>query len=160
MDVTIRYAVRNPAEAIERAKPVILNRLVELVQQTVDEFLAELGGYIGSSGTADKVDGVVDWQALTPAEGNDYKFWHESGELASEIVSGVVITDDGIRAFAGLPAEAASFQKALWNELGFTPNDGEFTRRALFMPLSEIHQEELQNRLRSAFTNNVIRIAI
>lgn len=143
----------------QRLLQQVLQQAVELVQQTVNNYLLDLEKHIGKipgTGSSD-----LGWQPLDPDTEAGHKFWYETGAVAQHIISKVIIKGDRIIAIAGLPEGAPGYQEALWNEFGWSPHGtSKVVRRALFIPLAEHHLRELNEQLAQKFSNIKVKIRI
>ncbi len=137
--------------------------LTDLVKDHVDNYLDDLQKHMGRiSGRRDYVDGNISWKALDEESLEDGpKFWYESGAVKQAITVNMQIRGNRAQAFVGIRENSPVYEKALWNELGFTPEDGDrLIRRPLFFPLSFEHEAILNDRLLLAFKNKTMRIRI
>lgn len=148
--------------AIKAAQQRILSEALILVQETIDNYIQDLELYIGkTSGASGYSNSDLTWAPLVTTEGQDQKFWYETGNVASHIISKVEVDGNSIRAMAGLPSDAPGYQEALWNEFGWSPHgSSKIIRRALFVPLSEHHLTELNALLAEKIATVRIKIRV
>lgn len=162
MDVSLSYKVRmNSKEILAKIKPKVMNLVESAVKSTVDNYLKDLEAHLGTiSGSADYTDSEVAWEKLDPQANND-KFWYRTGGVAKAVVVNIKVSDDGVKVFVGVPEGSASYNKAMWNELGFTPADGDgLIRRPVFLPLAENHVAELVRRLKELTSKMQLRVTV
>lgn len=164
MDVSVRYKVRmDTRRALERIKPKVMGLVESAVKDVVNEYIKELENHLGTiPGAADYTDADVSWKKLDlEADEASRKFWYKTGGVARSVVVNMRVSDTGIRLFAGVPKDSTHYDKALWNELGFTPKDGdELIRRPVFVPLAEEHVDELLRRLRELTKNIRLQVMV
>lgn len=164
MELRASYGLRgDPKKIIERVKPQILQQIEGLVQEAVNAYLDELAEHMGNiPGTSSYTDADVSWQPLDEETlKTDPKFWYKTGRAAKSIVVNMSVTGDRIRAFAGIPSSSDAIQEVLWNELGFTPSNGDkLVRRPLFIPVAERQLAELNTKLRETLRNARLRVEI
>lgn len=164
MDVSLSYKIRmNPKEILAKIRPKVMRLVETAVKNTVDNYLKDLEAHLGTiPGATGYTDSEVSWEKLDlEADEAGNKFWYRSGGVARSVVVNIRVSDDGVRVFAGVPKGSASYNKALWNELGFTPADGDgLIRRPVFMPLAENHIEELVRRLRELTNKMQLRVTV
>ena len=149
-------------KVIDKAKNDILAIAVQLVQETIDNYVNDLHSYMGlEAGETGYSDREVSWAPLDLESDQDSKFWYESGTTAGNIVSKVVVDGNKIYAMAGLPSESEGYKEALWNEFGWSPHgSSKIVRRALFVPLSEYHLRELNILLQERIGTIKMKIRI
>lgn len=164
MDVTLNYKVRlNAKAALEKARPKVLKLIESTVRDVVDGYIKELEEHIGTiPGVADYTDTEVSWSRLDlDADELNRKFWYRTGGVAKSVVVNLRVSNEGVKVFAGIPKGSAHYNKALWNELGFVPQDGdELIRRPVFIPLSDEHMQELMRRLRELTKNMKLQVTV
>mgnify|MGYP005838949967 CR=1 FL=1 len=164
MDLKISYSIPpNKVEsAMKKAHAKALTTIKGLVDDTVNNYLTELGEHMGViPGDSAHVEGGVVWKKLDEYSlEKDRTFWYESGEAKDEIIVAVTSSGDSISAFAGIPSSSPAYQKVLWNEFGFTTKSGELIRRPLFEPLAEEHKQQLNERLGAMMRTLKLKIEV
>jgi len=164
VDVKISYEVTGSKAALTAlVRPRVIRLMESVVRQTVDAYLRDLSQHMGGiMGDKPYSDGEVHWDALDQEQLEDHpRFWIESGKAKRSITANIKTTANSIDAFVGISEGSEGYQEVLWNELGFTPENGDkLIRRPLFIPLAETHLEELKKRIRESMSSQVINIRI
>lgn len=164
MDVKVNYSIKlNPKSFGNALKAKVMTRIESAVRNQVDAYLTDLERHMGGvHGGRPYKDGKVSWDALDETQLKEApKFWIESGKAKRSISVNLQMEGNSINAFVGVSSGAEGYQEVLWNELGFTPQNGDkLIRRPLFIPLAEVHKAELQEKLRSMLQNTTIRMEI
>lgn len=144
---------------VEQALNKAVVQALPLVQETIDKYLFDLEAHIGKipgTGSSD-----LGWKPLDEDTEAGHRFWYETGAVAKHIVSSVSIVDNKIIAVAGLPSSAPGYQEAIWNEFGWMPHGtSKLVRRALFIPLAEVHIRELNELLKRKFSKLTLQIRV
>ena len=164
MELAIEYKLSGDMSGLlKKVRPQIMARIESVVRSTVDSYIADLERHMGGiHGASPYSDGKVSWDALDETQLKEApRFWVESGKAKRSVSVNVKLTDRSIKAFVGISEGAEGYQEVLWNELGFTPENGDkLIRRPLFLPLAEAHKAELQQRLNSLISSYKITIRI
>ena len=163
MDIEIEYRVTNLKAILPKVYAKLMPKLLEVVQMQVDLYLQELAKHMGViPGTSDYTGDGLHWEALDDATLEDSpKFWYNTGRAKQSISVNVRAQGNVVTAFAGIAENAPGHQEALWNELGFTPRNGDtIVRRPLFFPLAEEHLHVLQEQIRDALASQTIVLEI
>ena len=164
MDVKVRYKVNSNKQALlNLIRPQLLGKVETLVQRSVDAYLKDLERHMGTiPGSGAYTDTVVRWDALDETQLKQApKFWVESGKAKRSISVNIQMDSNSIHAFVGISEGSEGYQEVLWNELGFTPENGDkLIRRPLFIPLADLHKAELQEQLRSLIGRQRIEVKI
>lgn len=164
MDINGRYTLKgDPSALLDSIRGPVMGQLEELVQAQVNAYLADLEKHMGPiSGATGYSDGAISWDALDEDTLKESpKFWFESGKAKRSISVNIKLTANSITAFVGVSEGSEGYQEVLWNELGFTPENGDkLIRRALFVPLAEVHKAELQEKIYSAIGNATFHVEI
>ena len=163
MDIEVEYKVTNLEAILPQIYARMMPRLVEVVQAQVDLYLQDLAKHMGLiAGSTDYTSGSLHWEALdeeTLAESP--KFWYDTGKAKHSLSVNIQVNENMIHAFAGIAENAPGYQEALWNELGFTPRNGDtIVRRPLFFPLAEEHLFQLHEQIRQALAAQTIELEI
>lgn len=140
----------NMNELAKKVKAKVLAQIEAIVQLQVNAYLADLESHMGViQGGSSHTEKGINWQALdkeTLQEGP--LFWYKSGAAKNSIVVNLRVNREKIEVFVGVPSSSSAYQDVLWNELGFTPQNGDhLVRRPLFIPLADIHIKELQEKI-------------
>jgi hypothetical protein len=144
-----REAIR---QQLEKAIQAALLQVVDLAQNTMNEYIENLEMYMGV--TSPKLG----W---APLHEGDTKFWYKTGTLREHLVSKITIEKNRIHVVAGVPHGAPGYQEALWNEFGWTPHGtSKVVRRPLFIPLAEEQLKELNALLQQKFSRLKLNIRI
>lgn len=164
MEITTKYRIKGSPEAFVRlVRPQIMAQLERVVQQQVNAYLNDLEKHMGGiEGSRAYTDGAVRWDALDETQLKEApKFWIESGKAKRSISVNLKVEGSRINAFVGVSEGSEGYQEVLWNELGFTPENGDkLIRRPLFIPLAETHMAELRETLLSTLQNTSINVSI
>jgi hypothetical protein len=163
MDVKVRYSI-TPSQASLRAKvlPQIMSQLESAVQTQVDAYLKDLENHMGIHGGSAYADGKVRWDALDETQLKEApRFWVESGKARRSVSVNMKVSNNTISAFVGVSSGSEGYQEVLWNELGFTPQNGDkLIRRPLFIPLADAHKAELQKKIRNLMSKMTVKAEI
>jgi hypothetical protein len=164
MELRLDYTVTGSMKAIfAKVKPKIMLQLERLIQGQVDDYLNDLEKHMGSI-TGDKPfsDNAVHWDALDEKQLEESpRFWIESGKAKRSVAVNLQVNDNSIKAFVGVSEGSEGYQDVLWNELGFTPKNGDkLIRRPLFIPLAELHIAELKGKIKGSMTKMTINVGI
>jgi hypothetical protein len=164
MDVKAKYKVTGDKKSlIKLVRPRVMQQLTELVNQTIDAYLEDLQSHMGTiEGSSAYAQKNLRWAPLDEETLEESpKFWYESGKAKKAIIVNMKFDSNGFQAFVGIPESSEAFQEVVWNELGFTPENGDkLVRRPLFLPLADIHKKELQSKIRSTIARTPIRVKI
>lgn len=164
MEVRIDYRVKGSTNSLlESVRKQVTAKVEDIVKSVVEEYISELEQHMGNiPGASAYKDEHVAWAPLElEPEEVGHKFWYETGETARAVVVNIRVTEKGVRIFAGIPSTSHAYEKALWNELGFTPQDGDhLIRRPLFIPVAEAHSEELRKRITDYVKTTKIRVSV
>ena len=164
MELEIDYKLHGDISSlVKQVRPQIIARLEALVQSAVDAYLQDLTRHMGGIiGSGPYQDGKVSWDALEETQLKEApRFWVESGKARSSVTVNIKVSDTEINAFVGISEGAEGYEEVLWNELGFTPENGDkLIRRPLFIPLAETHKVELQNKINNQIRGSKISIRI
>lgn len=164
MDLKVNYKLTGSTNSIaKRVRAQVLTRIESLVQTAVDSYIGDLEKHMGGiHGASPYADGKVSWDALEDTQLKEApRFWVESGKAKQSISVNLKVSDSSVSAFVGISAGAPGYQEALWNELGFTPANGDkLIRRPLFIPLAETHRAELQSKLTTMLAGTRISVRI
>ena len=162
MEVKIGYKIKGGQEAFAKlVRPQIMGQLETIIQQQVDSYLNDLESHMGSiDGSRAYTDTAVRWDALDETQLKEApRFWIESGKARRSISVNMKVEGTKISAFVGVSEGSEGYQEVLWNELGFTPQNGDkLIRRPLFIPLAETHKAELRNTLQRTLQNTSIKV--
>ena len=163
MEIEIDYSLTN----LEAIKPLVLKKLmpkiVEIVQGQVDLYLQDLEKHMGViSGVSDYTGSGLHWQALDEETIEDApKYWYKTGKAKRSIAVNIQLTEDSVQAFVGIAENAPGYQEALWNELGFTPRNGDtIVRRPLFFPLAEEHLDIVKEKIKKSIAAQTLVVEI
>lgn len=164
MEVRVDYKIKGSTRSLlESVRKQVTAKVEGIVKSVIEEYITELEQHMGSiPGAAAYRDELVSWAPLSlkPDE-TGHKFWYETGETARAVVVNIRVSEKGVRIFAGIPSSSHAYDKALWNELGFTPQDGDhLIRRPLFIPVAEAHTEELRKRISDYVKSTKIRVSV
>lgn len=149
MELTLRpnKAVFN--EILTKQAMNIIANLEPVVISVVDQYVSKLKSAMGGINTAG-------WMPLTKG---DSKFWHETGGLENAIAVAFQVTTTGISIVAGIAPDSPHYDKAVWNEFGFYPQDSDrLIRRPLFEPLAELQVIELNALIRKNFSGQKLHL--
>lgn len=163
MELEIDYELTNLKGLQRRIISHVMPKLVTLVETQVDLYLQDLSKHMGTiSGVSDYSSGLLHWQALDEETLEDApKYWYKTGKAKQSISVNLQVSDDTITVFAGIAEHAPGYQEALWNELGFTPRNGDtLVRRPLFFPLAAEHTDILQGRISENLASQTIVVEI
>lgn len=164
MDVKINYRIKGSPTAFSNLiRTQVMPKLETAIQNQVDAYLNDLHRHMGSiPGDKAYTDTKVRWDALDETQLKEApKFWIESGKAKRSVSVNIKVEGNSIQAFVGVSEGAEGYQEVLWNELGFTPENGDkLIRRPLFIPLAEVHKIELQNKLKSMLGKSTINVEI
>lgn len=164
MDIKTDYTIKlNKGAAVRKALPLVMQVLERAVQLQVDMYLTDLEKHMGFiHGAKPYSDEAVHWDALDAETlESSPKFWYESGKAKRSIAVNMKVEGNQVSAFVGISEGSEGYQEVLWNELGFTPKNGDkLIRRPLFLPLAEVHKAELQESVRAAMSNMQVTIRI
>jgi hypothetical protein len=133
------------------------------IQKRVDLYVTDLERHMGGiHGGSAYSDGKVKWDALDDTQLKEApRFWIESGRAKRSVSVNMKVEGNSIQAFVGVSEGADGYQEVLWNELGFTPANGDkLIRRPLFIPLAEVHKKELEGELRTMLQSGSIQVEI
>lgn len=164
MEVRLDYRLKGDTSGlIKSIKSHVISKLEAIIKDVVEEYITELEQHMGSiPGAAAYRDEHVAWAPLElePDE-TGHKFWYETGETARAVVVNIRVSKGSITVFAGIPSSSHAYDKALWNELGFMPQDGDhLIRRPLFIPVAEAHSEELRRRITEYVKTTKLRVSV
>ena len=163
MDVKVKYSAKANGKALAAiVLPQIMSQLESAIQSQVDAYLKDLENHMGIHGASAYADSKVRWDALDESQLEEApRFWVESGAARRSIAVNMKVSDNSISAFVGVSAGSEGYQEVLWNELGFTPANGDkLIRRPLFIPLAEAHKAELQEKLQNMLGKMTVRTEI
>lgn len=164
MDISVKYKLKGDLRKLMGpVRKQVIAKLEPVVKGVVEEYIAELEAHMGTiPGATAYKDEEVSWAPLSiQPDKPRQKFWYETGETANAVIVNMRVSEKGISVFAGIPKTSKAFDKALWNELGFMPQDGDhLVRRPLFIPLAESHIEELNKRIADCVKNTDLRVTV
>jgi len=162
MDVKVDYSITSiPKSLRQRIMTQVMVKVEAAISNQVDLYLMDLQRHMGGvHGGSPYSDGKVRWDALDETQLKEApRFWIESGKAKRSISVNMKVGPDSVRAFVGISEGAEGYQEVLWNELGFTPQNGDkLIRRPLFIPLAEAHIKELNQALQQTLQNTVIHV--
>lgn len=163
MDIKIAYSVSGDKTRLLSA---IQNRVImavtEVLTKSIDNYISDLTARMGNiEGSVTYTDKAVRWTALEEDSlKEENTFWYESGEVKNSLTMGVQVSNNTVRAFAGIPRTSDQYLKAIWNELGFSTSDGKLVRRPLFIPLAELHLVEINKNLQVTLRQMKLEVKI
>ena len=164
MDVKTSYKFTGNTKALFRTViPKIMIKVESLVQKEIESYLKDLEKHMGTiPGAQGYSDGSVSWEALDEETLEDSpKFWYQTGAAKNSIVVNLKVSETSIQAFVGVMEGSKGYKETLWNELGFTPKNGNrLIRRPLFLPLADIHKAELKAKLQRILGNSTVYVEI
>lgn len=164
MDVKARYTVNiSPEKFNKRIKPQLMAKVEALVVARVNAYIADLESHMGTiHGGVNHNEGRIHWDALDEETLEDSpKFWFQSGKAKNAIVVNLAVSGNKISAFVGVMSNSSAYKEVLWNEFGFTPEDGDkLIRRPLFIPLADFHKKELQEQINQTLRSQPITVEL
>lgn len=164
MEINVDYRVKGlNTNLLAQVKKQVIAKVESIVIGVIEDYIKELESHIGTiPGAAGYRDEDVNWAPLVLSKDKKAgNFWYETGETARAIIVNIRASNTGVKVFAGIPSTAGAFEKALWNELGFTPQGGDhLIRRPLFLPLAEEHSEEIRRRVTQYVKTTRLKVSV
>jgi len=161
MKATLR--ISNLESLKGRVIKLLMPKVITIVKEEIDLYLQDLEKHMGRiSGAASYTGDGLHWEELDDESLEDSPtYWYKTGKAKQSISVNLQVHEDGVSAFVGIAENAPGYQEALWNELGFTPRNGDtIVRRPLFFPLAEEHKAIIEARLRKSLISKPITLEI